>query len=747
MQSHVRIEYTENISTNRIYLHFSFETEEEAEKNFIKLKKMELLVEKEGNRVVLTPAVDSKHIQFNFLIKNNFLDFVKFYRDLNISMKSIIISDDINKNSSFLKTNNILPLSSKPRLRTDDYINSATLFRNDFINRNLSFERRVNTTSQYTNLIFGIFILKEMTEKYLPYDLFKYISQILFLKNIHALSNFNLDNLLAINKQFPLIDTKKYGCGMEKIPCRIEHGERGGWNYGFYLICSDEKSAEKLQQKIKKTTRLVTQKNNNELTISPNMGGRYGDPGVLKVNDTSWMKQGYEDYVLLIQNTNHAYDLLELIEFLPHTKNNIVNQICEDLSAIYFPKEYLRERKPMEVINIYKESDDTSNELTALEKKSSPIIMECYSEVAAENIYHKEFVQPLIIIFANGFTPGGYYWTNKNCNAQEESILAKTENIEEKLPPKYGKGLIEDYLGINIISNATIIHNSKKTRAHLAFVAMPNLGAPNPELNTPTENFVDRKAYLKHVISLVILQFHAAKRLGQFMITGRQGCGVFQNDDEDISAIIRCVNELKIFEDVQIVYALGRNCKKNLGNSQRTLYEIYNNPDSFTCNIVKECINEIKIETNIFEMKTVAEYMRDNYLLQMKISTYVYGIKNIISYLADEGTVSRLKAAWHGFFENETGLNDEKIKGYKIFAMNDLISLMLEYLPQGKEPIFILDDFLSAKSSCPNFTNEELIFLGRDGNKAESTETSKMLDALFKIIRSEKRENRLFSFQ
>ena len=56
------------------------------------------------------------------------------------------------------------------------------------------------------------------------------------------------------------------------------------------------------------------------------------------------------------------------------------------------------------------------------------------------------------------------------------------------------------------------------------------------------------------------------------------------------------------------------------------------------------------------------------------------------------------------------------------------------------DPVFILGEFMKSPSSCPNFTNEELIFLGRDGTKAKSTETSNMLDALFKIIRTEKRE-------
>ena len=194
------------------------------------------------------------------------------------------------------------------------------------------------------------------------------------------------------------------------------------------------------------------------------------------------------------------------------------------------------------------------------------------------NALSSQGIQPLVVLFANANHPGGY---GETAPAQEENVL-KDSNAPYAIPKKYDQGLILTYGGLYIISNAIINVKDKNIDVNFVFVAMPDLKTINSKESIYSS---DREAYLRHVASLIILQFHAAKNCGNVMVTGRQGCGIFGNKDGDIAAVIQSVANLPLFKDVKVVYALGKN--PQLDNT-------YLNPPNNIINEVNQCIQTLQ---------------------------------------------------------------------------------------------------------------------------------------------------------
>lgn len=288
-------------------------------------------------------------------------------------------------------------------------------------------------------------------------------------------------------------------------------------------------------------------------------------------------------------------------------------------------------------INISNNFTENKTSYNNEEKLNKFNIQPYFAQQAAYQLSLQD-IKPLIVLFANPNHAGGYGETAK---AQEENIL-KDSNAPYATPKQYENGLILTYGGLYAITNANLSANNQIIPVDFVFVPMPDLSQPTSHEYSYTK---DRESYLRHVTSLMILQFHAAKNCGNVMITGRQGCGVFANKDEDIAAIIHTVASLTEFKDVKVVYALG---------SSRQLDNTYLNPPQ---NIIHEVENTIQtIQNDIDDLSNItalsndmrikyAEKIAPEHALKIKIDTIqkklnAYNVK-IIPYAADSKNLPR----------------------------------------------------------------------------------------------------------
>lgn len=266
--------------------------------------------------------------------------------------------------------------------------------------------------------------------------------------------------------------------------------------------------------------------------------------------------------------------------------------------------------------------DDSANQFPKFSVSSQ------FSQGAALELFNKG-VKPMVVLFANAEHPGGY---GENAPAQEERVL-KDSNASYAIPKDYQNGLNITYGGCYVISDVIIkVEDNNKTkkdvRADFTFVAMPDLHIYEGNLESYYAKPENRAAYLRHITSLMILQFHAAKLGSGVMVTGRQGCGVFQNNDEDVAAVIHAVANLPEFKDVKVVYALGRDSVEK--NNKRKTHEIYSKPLQEKLDEVNKCIENIRQDKNVDENLEISKISHD-----MK-NRYCKNIKPYISLLSEQ---------------------------------------------------------------------------------------------------------------
>lgn len=215
-----------------------------------------------------------------------------------------------------------------------------------------------------------------------------------------------------------------------------------------------------------------------------------------------------------------------------------------------------------------------------------------FSQMAAYELSQKS-INPMVVLFANADHSGGH---GEGQPAQEERVL-QDSNASYAIPKNYQNGLNITYGGLYVISDATIKIKEKNIdvdiKVDFVFVAMPDLSGRHK----PTELYYakpeNRKDYLRHITSLMILQFQTTKLSGGVIVTGRHGCGQFGNNDEDIAAVIQAVANLPEFKnDVKVVCALGRDSQ--LPGNNRSTYDIYLNPLKEKMDEVDEGIKSIR---------------------------------------------------------------------------------------------------------------------------------------------------------
>jgi hypothetical protein len=190
-----------------------------------------------------------------------------------------------------------------------------------------------------------------------------------------------------------------------------------------------------------------------------------------------------------------------------------------------------------------------------------------FSQIAARAIAHKiPGCKPLITIFANGNTPGGSFKASGS-SAQEESVIADS-NLAHAMPAHYIGNNIINMGGTLLVLNVTLTASEQRslpaTSFHAIIIASPCLNDYGVEsLKTPYEgglfNFSNaatrRNDYMNYLMGLRMLEFSMARKLGQPLIAGAAGCGVYGNDRNMVAASYRVV--AAHYPDVTVLYALG----------------------------------------------------------------------------------------------------------------------------------------------------------------------------------------------
>jgi len=266
------------------------------------------------------------------------------------------------------------------------------------------------------------------------------------------------------------------------------------------------------------------------------------------------------------------------------------------------------------------------------------IIQSCSSKYAAMYFYQENNIKPLVTIFTDGFASGGLTLNG---------ILAAS-NAPYAMPKDLGEGLVQDFGGIYLISNAEIKVDDKITPVNFAFIALPNLD------QSCEADYFDGHSYLRHVTTLMIMQFQLAKIHNTVLIIDREGFDAFDNTDEDIAAIIHAVNNMPEFRSVQVIIALGGGIK-----------DIYENPLKDRVNEVEECITFIRCATQL-DLNSLSRDLKKRYIRGMEIanSELMKDINLIIKYLK-ENILTRSSNPNLFFSEEEVGkrklINEMKI--------------------------------------------------------------------------------------
>ncbi len=357
-----------------------------------------------------------------------------------------------------------------------------------------------------------------------------------------------------------------------------------------------------------------------------------------------------------------------------------------------------------------------------------PIIESMFSHDAAFTYYEKNRIAPLVIVFANGFKSGG---NGASGNRQEEQLLKLSDYTVNIMPNNLRNGNVESFGGIYTIKNTSLVSNNKFAIVDFAFVAMPNIGDALHDQATPAEgNYFSPRTYLYHVTSLVILQFYLARFSGKVMITGRQGCGLFKNDDEIISAIIRKVNEMPEFLDIQVIYALGKNFTPD--NCKRPLYQIYQYPLKEITDDIGCCIDEIRFDSNM-DINIISKNIVENYKLGKevikKMDPIIKFIDEVIIKHLNKGYQTKFNGAMTFWVSNDTKTTWDDMKKKKIKCMNDAKVYIKNCLNLGMTLDQAVSDFKQ--------TYADIIYSNRDGFRVASTKTSRLLDQLVTFCNKE----------
>jgi len=156
---------------------------------------------------------------------------------------------------------------------------------------------------------------------------------------------------------------------------------------------------------------------------------------------------------------------------------------------------------------------------------------------------------------------------------------------------------------------------------------MPNMDDGIRGFDTPSEkNYFSRESYLVHVTSLVILQFYLARFSNNIIITGRHGCGFFNNNDRDVAAIFHAVSQMPEFKNIQIIFALGEDKTISMKNKEYSLHEIYRKPSHKIIKEVEAAIKQIRKAAPSFTPLAIATNLMTNYEKAKKTGIEINGI-------------------------------------------------------------------------------------------------------------------------
>ncbi len=247
-------------------------------------------------------------------------------------------------------------------------------------------------------------------------------------------------------------------------------------------------------------------------------------------------------------------------------------------------------------------SDDDNTET------NKPIIKCENSETIIMDLYEKDNEKRLMVISANPVISGG---GGQNGEGLEEKIISLT-NAPFAMPNDLGEGLVPHLGGLYKISNVQISKDNRHAITDMLFISMPNMGYPIKLLKTPSEKkYFTRESYLEHIACMMIQEVYLARFTNNTIIIPRQGCGLFANEDEDLSAVIHVVG--KMFSDVQIIVALGKNVE--LQYDKRNLLVIYSEPLMDKIVEVEKAINNLRAKLNNgFTLHAISKNMIASYL-------------------------------------------------------------------------------------------------------------------------------------
>ena len=334
---------------------------------------------------------------------------------------------------------------------------------------------------------------------------------------------------------------------------------------------------------------------------------------------------------------NHVYFSINSMEkinnfeinFLPACKNIDSIAINDDMSTMFYQTN--RCKGFISIKEIKTLSDDAP--------VKEPIIKEINDTRAIFDFIHANKVNPLIVIPVKNFIFGDY----TNCVIGIEKEVIAMSNANAYMPAALENSVVESVGGIYTITKSTIKRNNMhaKVSVDFAFVALPDMAKTE-------SNYFSRESYLKHVTSLAIIQFYLARFSNNMLITGRQGCEFLNNKDEDIAAIIWAVNQMPEFRNIQVIFTIHEKFGKT---------ETYKNPDKEKMQEVNNCINIIRMESNL-NITKLAKNIQANYISGKNVAKTVFDISQYL----DENMIEKINSfAWNGLalFSNNDARNNE----------------------------------------------------------------------------------------
>jgi len=312
---------------------------------------------------------------------------------------------------------------------------------------------------------------------------------------------------------------------------------------------------------------------------------------------------------------------------------------------------------------------------------------------------HRKKSQPLLLVPVNNF----------NTNLKHYEDILKNYTVFCIGPIKLKNGLLPDFGGLFVATNASMVIDNKIENIDIAFVAVPR----------PIINLCDRKYYLEQLTQTIMLAFYFASFQKNTIIFDKQH---WYADKEDLSAIFTQVQNQ--FKNVPLIFAMQENdppfqqpefneqvdviIKNSINQDEKLdLHKVSNN-------LIKRCVvDELALEKIKKEIIKITDYLEK-------------GWRTLFSKATDDND----SALWKMMVNN------------KKLCLGKLYECFKEGLYLGIDPTLIIPAWKQLTLSGMNGqTVDDVLHTNRDGQWVTNTKTLDMINELENFIRDEFRAN------